>query len=1715
MPEWSVADQVGLRDFLSSALFTQNNSQRRSSLLATAFFDGLCAFRTLLKDVDDWHCTATRFIAADLTRDDHQKSIDSVGGSQVKRAHRIWIDGPLARGDNECEISGRKVEVRQNVRKQESKTSRNWASPKASQTEPGDRAQSRTASLWFPLALALVLLSAEPVASAAEISAEDEAIVFTPPGFEKIGEVREATGSRAGRVRVQIRDRATGDETLCRINVVGPDGNYYHPTQNYLTPFALTGDWPKVGRGNRRGKAPIRYFGRFFYSWGDTTVTVPPGAVRVEVWKGFEFRPQSFQVNMEPGGSETVEVTLDRTQPMSDLGYYSGDPHLHLKRESDRDDQLILDLMQAEDIRYGSILAYNEPAGPYAGVMKSMDTPQFRGLGTRSLRNRDGYQIMSGQEYRSTTYGHLNLFGRDELVLPGRELNANDWPLYGALGRETQSQGGFAFYAHGGYAQSIYADFVQGDVNGVELLQFAIYRGIGLTDWYNILNVGYRFPATGASDYPACRKLGDCRTYIHHPRAPSFEEWLRGAAEGKSFLTTGPLLLLEVDGNRPGSKIHKTGQGPHEVTVGIRVACEVAPVTHLQLIVNGEVAGEKAVAGEQENGNWIKWEQQLALTDSSWIAARAFSTAPSGSADAEAHTNPVYLYLNGKAPYQRASLDRLVEQIDEQISGHKKRDFDEKADVVAYFERSRDILLAIRAADGVSAEGHPSQVAAENLTVLEKPGARFHSAEELKKFLKPVPPRTPAEALESFEGADGFHMELVAAEPLVYDPVAAAFDENGRLYVAEMRDYPYRPREGHKPLGTVRLLRDTDADGRFDQSDVFADNLLWAAGVAPWKGGVFVAAPPDIWYLKDTGGDFKADLREKVFTGFGTENQQAMLNNLKWGLDHKIYGATAGNGGSVRTVKRPEEQAVSVDGGDFRFDPVSSLFEATTGTIQFGNSFDDWGNRFVCSESRPLLQPVLPRRYMARNPYLAVPSAIHNIAGGSVPIYRISPIERWRHIRSSRRISHEWSDSARAGVSHHVIDAAAGVTVYRGGAYPQEYYGNAFVGGAQNNLIHRMRLVPEGVTFQSERADKDAEFIRSSDNWFRPVNFVNAPDGTLYVLDLSREILESIHIPLDVMPFIDLENGRNSGRIYRIAPTGFKSPHPPRLGTATPAELVSALESPHGWWRETAHRLIYERQEVSLVRPLRKLLAASSLPQARLHALWSLEGLSALGEDDICTALADPSPAIREHALRLGERRLDASARILQRVLKMADDKHPRIRFQVAFSLGETTDARATAALARIAKRDAGDKWIRAAVLSSVGETAGRLLAALLDERSLVDRPETIGLMSQLAESVGGRNHPDELDSVINALATHPAVSSKRGLQRRMVLSLGRGSRKAAGHMQVTQTESPHGRNLLVTLVAEAKKAAGNSQMSERKREQAVTLLGQMEYAESRDVLLSLIDPRVPESVQIAALNAIAGYAEGEISRILLDRWRQYTPDLRKQVIRTLLAREQWTLAFLQSAGKGIVSAAQIDLSQQAFLSKHRSPTIRGLAEELFDGGTAGPRQEIVVDYQAALATAGDQAKGAKVFERECVACHRLGRQGHAIGPDLSASSARDPLAMLTHVLDPNRYVLPTYQQYAIVDRDGRVYSGMIAAQTATGITLRREKGASDTILRTNIEDMINLGKSLMPEGFEKNISKPEMADLIAFLGASHADITTTDATLDIGTLPGLLEPDD
>ncbi len=631
---------------------------------------------------------------------------------------------------------------------------------------------------------------------------------------------------------------------------------------------------------------------------------------------------------------------------------------------------MIFDLLEAEDIRYGMILCFNENTSGYRGMMPEQATPQRRGLGLKSVRSRGPYQIISGQEYRNGLFGHLNLYQRERMVLEGQELDPNVGPMFGTIGAETQAQGGYAIHAHGGYALEIWADLVQRATNGVELLQFGIYRGIGLEGWYHVLNAGFRFPAVGASDYPACRKLGDCRTYTHIAGEPTFAAWLKSAAEGRSFVTSGPLVLLDVDGRLPGDTITTRDGRARTVRARVRVVSETAPVTDVQMIVNGRVVDTLKAKPAGGASQRLEMITPLVLTESSWIAARAFSTSPFGSADAEAHTNPVYVHLNGKPPHHADDVDWLVARIDEQIADHEARSVAEKRVPVEYFRKSREILLAMK-----NQSEAPSKSPLAAARPVESSSPRCASApqppgspsESLAEFLKPVPAKTPAEALKTFEVQNGFRLELAAHEPDVVDPVAACFDENGGMYVAEMIDYPYRPKQGEKPLGQVRYLRDTDDDGRYETSTVFADEIVWPTGVVCWQGGVYVAAAPDIWYLKDTDGDGRADMRQKIYTGFGDRNQQGGVNNLNWHIDRHIYGAGSTNGGEIRPADKPGASPIVLANRDFRFDPVSGTFETVSGSEQFGNAFDDWFNRFICSQADPAYHVVLPERYLAQS----------------------------------------------------------------------------------------------------------------------------------------------------------------------------------------------------------------------------------------------------------------------------------------------------------------------------------------------------------------------------------------------------------------------------------------------------------------------------------------------------------------------------------------------------------------------------------------------------------------------------------------------------------------------------------------------------------------------------------------------------------------------------
>ncbi len=989
-------------------------------------------------------------------------------------------------------------------------------------------------------------------------------------------------------------------------------------------------------------------------------------------------------------------------------------------------------------------------------------------------------------------------------------------------------------------------------------------------------------------------------------------------------------------------------------------------------------------------------------------------------------------------------------------------------------------------------------------TALPQRAGQTRLAAELPR----VPATEPADVAQTFRLLDGFQLELLAAEPLVTDPVAIKYDENGLAYVAEMGDYPYSDKSHDRPhaeqtslpLGRIRVLEDTDGDGRFDKSTLFAEEMSWPTGLALWKGGVFVTSTPDIIYLKDIDGDRQADVRRVVYTGFRKFNVQAVINNLQWGLDHLIYGAGSSNGGEIRPGDALDADPVRIRRGDFRFDPAGKTFEAITGGARFGNTFDDWGNRFLCDIRNPVQQVVLQNRYLARNSLLSVRSALHDAApsGGEVQVFRASPPEAWRVINSQRLASDPDSTSPNSEkVPAGFLTSSSGVTVYRGAAYPERYYGNVFVGDVAGNVALRYKLQPRGPSIAAERVYGEFEFLASTDNWFRPVNFANAPDGTLHVLDMYRETIEHPwSIPDDIKAHLDLVSGRDRGRIYRLVPAryrrGFTAPQQPRLGSASAEQLVAELANPNSWWRDTAHRLIFERQDRQCIPHLRRLLAESNSAIARLHALWSLVGLDAIDAADIARALTDSSAEVRRHAVRLAEPLLQQSTTLAQAVLDAADDPDRGVRFQTALTLGELENERATHALVRIARRDGEDNWVRLAILSSLSNSTATFLVELLSHAEFAAGGAGQAMVEQLSHAVGLGESNTSIQQVLVAAASDQ-LSSQPALQAVVVRALGAGLRSTGRDLvQFTSGSSKHAKLLTESLAAAHRVVIDRTAPSAR-RVAAIELVGYDSFDSARPTLMALLEAQQPQIIQSAVIDALAGFRHSGVADALLAEYAALTPPLRKKVVQALLARYDRLPKLVEAVAQRRVSPTLISASQRRRILSSDDQAMVELATELFAADAPSPRRQVVEKYQAALSLVPDFTRGQIVYRRECRNCHRLGADGFEVGPNLATIRHRSAADVMLHILDPNREVSPNYMEYAVVTADGRVATGTIVAETAIALTLRGAEDKEQTILRRDISEISGTGKSLMPEGLEQKISLQEMADLLAYLlGFDH-----------------------
>lgn len=947
-----------------------------------------------------------------------------------------------------------------------------------------------------------------------------------------------------------------------------------------------------------------------------------------------------------------------------------------------------------------------------------------------------------------------------------------------------------------------------------------------------------------------------------------------------------------------------------------------------------------------------------------------------------------------------------------------------------------------------------------------------HAAERTKAL-------SPEEALKAFQLEPGLRIELVAAEPLVVDPVAFCFDEQQRLFVVENRGYPGAVNNGDTTtLGRIAMLTDTDGDGRYDKRTDFATGLGFINGIMPWRGGFFVTAAPDILYLKDTNGDGVADEKRVVLTGFDvSKSTQLRTSHPTLGFDGRVYVTSGLVGGKVTSPEHPERAPVTFTPRDGRFDPDTLEFENTGGRGQFGLTFDAFGRRFVCSNRHPVLQIMLEPWQLRRNPNLAFAEMVQETSKVEAEA-KVFPISR-------AAVTADFMPKLMAAPHSGTFTSACSVFVFGGTALTPGHVGNVFICEPAQNLVQRQVFRSEGASFRSELPYRDREFLASTDTWFRPVFLGTGPDGALYVVDMHRrEIDHPVYVPEEARGRLDFESGKNEGRIYRIVKEGSRNARV--TAGATVADLVSGLDSADEWWRARAQRLLVERNERAAIPGVQKIARMSSRAESRARALWTLRALKGLSTDDVVAAMKDPDPGVREQGVQLAGELTEQSATMVEPLLNAARDSEARVRFCAALALAPVKDERAVAALASIAARDGADRWTRAAVLTGIGSRMDAFLAAFQAQTG-AEPKAFAAVMEQLGRMFGTGAAPEACKKFLaDVLASQGGISWRISSVLGLAEGLrGRGKAGAATAAAVF-ADSPQ----LQGFYRAAAERALDDRAASVERASAVSLLGFTSSEFAAPVLGKLLDSRQPPEVQLQAVRAIERLGEPRAAALLIakENWPRYTPQIREAALATLTSKPALIEVLFEGIRQKVIAPVDVSATRRTQLLKHADAKVKAQAETLFKDLEGGDRMEVYRKYRELLGTTSDIARGREAFMKVCSACHTHHGVGGKVGPDLSGLRNQPADAILLHIVVPNYEVYPTYQTLTVTTKDNRAVTGWLSSESESSLTLRTAAGTEETVLRANIASLVASGQSLMPDGLEQTMDKADLINLVAFL---------------------------
>jgi putative membrane-bound dehydrogenase-like protein len=971
-------------------------------------------------------------------------------------------------------------------------------------------------------------------------------------------------------------------------------------------------------------------------------------------------------------------------------------------------------------------------------------------------------------------------------------------------------------------------------------------------------------------------------------------------------------------------------------------------------------------------------------------------------------------------------------------------------------------------------------------------------------------PLDPAESMKHYVVPQGFELQLYASEPdLEGKPICMTWDSRGRLWVAETYDYPNELQREGEGRDRIRICEDTDGDHRADKFTVFADKLSIPTSILVSHGGLIVHQAPHTLFLKDTDGDDVADVRKVLFTGWSTGDTHAGPSNLRYGHDNWIYGMVgyAGFEGQIAGQRRSFRTGFyrfKVQMLDGELEVTDFEFLRNTNNNSWGVGLSEEGLLFGSTANRN------PSEFMpvANRHYERVRGWTSTVLSGIADTHLFKPI----------------TDKVRQVDHHGGYTAAAGHALYTARRYPKAYWNRtAFVAGPTGHLVGTFVLKPTGAGFSST---SPANLVASNDEWAAPIMAEVGPDGNVWVIDWYNYIVQ--HNPTPV----GFETGRGNayetdlrdkkhGRVYRVV---YPQDAPSKsLSTESTSDLVAALTSDNMFWRLHAQRLLVERGDRSVAPKLLALARRTQLDEigldvGALHALWTLDGLGMFGADGeyreaLVGALGHPSSAVARAAVTMMPR--DAAGRDAIIQSDAAGSTDAQVRLAALLALAETPPSAESASVALAALTsvvNANDRWILDAATSAAATSASEFLTLAANRSNVTDA--LIERAEIVAEHMARNEDAEATAAVIRSLAGADAR-----LRDAIVRGWSEGWPKASeAKLDAAADEqllalfdalSPGAKGQLIRLaqVWGSEKLTNNAKMianslmkiatdedvdGDQRVQAASELIGLMDRdLEVAAELLESISPRMPQATAAGFLQALRRSRADGIGEVILEQMARFTPSARQEALRVMLARPDTTSDLLDAMAAKKIASQDLALDQQQALLAHPDRDIRNRAREVLSqaGGLPSPdREKVLTSLMKVTGQTGDVERGKVVFTKNCANCHMHRGEGNKVGPDLTGMAVHPKAELLTHILDPSRSVEGNYRSYSVLTLDGIVVNGMLASETQTAIEIFDSQGKKQVVLREDIEQLVASTKSVMPEGFEKQIDEQGLTDLLEFL---------------------------